>query len=99
MRSQCEFFMSPEDEVAFLQFAAAKYNLGVHGNWLSNDALPPEGLQFLPSKRFDLDLIAGRISIATVDGASRSDSASMPAHLERVYRGLRSYIRKHFNNK
>src|SRR5262249_55857031 len=68
------------------------------GNWLANESLPTEGLQFLRSRRFDLELIAGRISLSTVvDGIDLFPLEALT--LERVYRGLRSYIHKNFYNK
>lgn len=99
MRSEVQFFMSPEDEASFLEFAREKHGLSVDGQWLVSNECPECGIQFLPSRRFDNDLTAGRISLATTDLDGKDRFRNETATLEKVYRSLRRHIQKHYSNK
>jgi hypothetical protein len=96
MRSECQFFMAKEDEVAFLRFAEEKCGLSLHDQWLKSSRCPAGGIQFLPSKKFGEELTAGRIALATADLGGISTEAP---ELEKIYRALRRYIQKNFSNK
>lgn len=99
MRSECQFFMSRQDEESFLKLAYEKFGLACHGDWLSNADLPAQAIQFERSRQYDTVLTAGRIALATrdLDGAELYPSEGQA--LEKAFRGLRGYIRKHFNNR
>ena len=99
MRSECQFFMSQQDEDAFLKFAYDKFGLTCHGDWLSNADLPAEAIQFDRSRQYDTVLTAGRIALATHDLEGVELYPGEGPRLEKAFRGLRGYIRKHFNNQ
>lgn len=99
MRSECQFFMSAEDKAAFLRFAQEKYGLAEDDGWLVSKACPKKTIQFEESRRSGEDLTAGRISLVTEDMDRNRLFPDEAPMLEKVYRGLRSYIRKTFNNK
>jgi len=99
MRSECQFFMAKEDEVAFLRFAAEKYGLSLHDQWLKSSTCPAGGIQFLPSRKFGEELTAGRIALATVKPGGTSLFSTEAPELEKTYRALRRYIQKNFSNK
>ena len=99
MRSEVQFFMAPEDEASFLEFAREKHGLSVQGEWLVGDACPECGIQFQPSRIFDNDLTAGRISLATTDLDGNDRFQNETAALEKAYRSLRRHLQKTYSNK
>ena len=99
MRSEFQFFMSPEDEKSFLDFARKKHGLSIIGKWLVSNDCPEGAIQFLPSEFFDNDLTAGRISFATTDIDGNDIFHNGRAMLEKVYRSLRRQIQTHYSNK
>ena len=97
MRSELHFFMVGEDEREFLGFAATlvdKVESSSEAQWfLIVEDCP---IQFLRSKWLNGTLISGRIAIATHGFGVAYQGAEKA---ERVYKRLRSWIRKTYSNE
>jgi hypothetical protein len=100
MRSECQFFMTPDDEAEFLAHAASTYQLGVTGTGLVCSLGASSGfIQYETSERFDLLLTAGRIALTTT-GLDREPlfQPESAAVLERAYKGLRRWLQARYTN-
>jgi hypothetical protein len=88
MRSQCRFFMSPEDEAEFIAYASIACSLSVSGEGRIAELSCSLGtIQFLRSQRFGSTLTLGRIALVTTASG-----------LEGIYRQLRRWLQKHYTN-
>ena len=99
LRSECQFFMHPEDEAEFLAHASARHALSVVGEGGSACLVGPQGsVQFLRSHLSETAISAGRIAIATtgLDGECLFPETS--EELERAYRELRRWLQKRYSN-
>ena len=100
MRSECQFFMSVQDEREFVEQAASAHSLAVAGEGHAAALIGPLGpIQFLRSELFGSTLTAGRIALATVglDGEPLLSEEAAP-RLERIFRQLRRWLQTRYTN-
>lgn len=100
MRSECQFFMSSQDESQFVAHATSTDSITVTGNGAIAALTSPFGsIQFCRSELFGSTLTAGRIALATtgLDGEPLLpvDNASS---LERIYKQLRRWLQTRYTN-
>ena len=99
MCSECQFFMSSEDEAEFLAHATTAHPLTVSGQGhIAALTCSIGSIQFLRSQRFDSTLTAGRIALETTGLDSDSLVAESNLELERIYRQLRRWLQKRYTN-
>lgn len=99
MRSECQFFMAPEDEAEFLAHATTAHPLTVSGEGhIAALTCSLGSIQFLRSQRFDSTLTAGRIALATTGLDGESLVPESASELERLYRQLRRWLQKRYTN-
>ena len=99
MRSECQFFMRPEDERVFLEFATGDLNLRFAGSGSIASLESDFGsIQFLRSEQFGMTLTSGRIAIATTGFSLEYDSVNAPK-LEKAYSTLRRWVQARYSNK
>ena len=96
MRSEFQFFMTADDEDEFVSFAekmsdSVDRDSDIQWFFLVGDCR----IQLLRSRIQGGDLISGRISIATTGFGLSYDSG---ADGERVYKRLRSWLKKTYSN-
>lgn len=100
MRSECQFFMSVQDEREFIEHAASTHSLAVAGRGHVAALTGPLGsIQFLRSELIGSTLTAGRIALATVglDVEPLLSEGAAP-RLERIFRQLRHWLQTRYTN-
>ena len=99
MRSECQFFMSREDEAAFVAHATTAHSLVVNGDGVVAVLECSLGsIQLLRSVRFGDTLTAGRIALATTGLDGENPVQESASELERIYRQLCRWMKKHYTN-
>jgi hypothetical protein len=99
MRSEFQFFMAIKDQEDFLDFA---------GQYIHKIDKSPKifwklfiedcYIQFEPSRKQDVDLISGRIAIAT-HGLDKEPTCHNGEEAEKVYKKFRYWLKIRYSNK
>ncbi len=99
MRSECQFFMSAEDEAEFIAHATTAHPLNLSSEGTISALFCSHGsIQFLRSQRYGSTLTAGRIALATTGLDGECLFPDTAPSLERIYRQLRRWLQKHYTN-
>ena len=102
MRSQLQFFMFPEDETEFLDYATREVRLRLGGDGRITYSLEAHGgeIQFARSARFDLTLTEGGIALATTSHEGEYYISQQAAKkIEADYNRLRRWLKARYTNK
>jgi hypothetical protein len=99
MRSEFQFFMAPQDQKDFLEFALPYiHEIDKSSKIYWKLFLEDCYIQFEPSRILDGNLISGRIAIAT-HGLDKEATCKNPDDAEKVYRKYRNWLKKRYSNK